>query len=144
VDVRAFYRICLALGLLLAIASLVVIRRMQTDSVGVQALLVAGLAAGICLFVSGLVGVLAEQPITEEEEEAALAEEQVHARRPVSIATAVGIYIVALAAIAGVVVGIAFHDPGPGIQTFTFGLILGGVIWGLGVLLGYRPVEEES
>jgi hypothetical protein len=144
VDQRALNRVSLIAGLLIAIASLVTIRRYHTDETGVQFLLVAGLAIGGCLFIVGLVNMLMEPPVTPEEEDEALAEAEVRRGRPVSIATAVGVYLLALSAIAAVVVGIALNDVGAGIQTFTFGLILGGVIWGLGVLLGYRPVEEES
>ena len=143
-DQRALNRVSLIAGLLIAIASLVTIRRYHTDETGVQFLLVAGLAIGACLFIVGLVNLLMEPPVTPEEDEEALAETEVRRGRPVSVATAIGAYLLALAVITAVIVGIAMNDAGAGIQTFTFGLILGGAIWGLGVLLGHRPVEEES
>ena len=143
-DLRALYRTSLAAGILISIASLVVIRRVHTEDRGMEVLLIAGLAIGAFLTIVGLVNVLMEPPLPAEEDDeaAALADERIPRGRPVSVATAIGIYIVVLSVIAAFVVGVAAKDAGAGIQTFTFGLILGGVIWGLGVLLGHRPIEE--
>lgn len=142
-DTRALFRISFLLGIVVLAASLIAVRTIHTEEQGMILALIAGMAAGGFFLITGLVGILNERPLAEDEEEEALAVQQVTATRPpVSVTTAVGIYVLILAAIAGLIVGIAQRDAGAGIQTFTFGLILGGVIWGLGVLLGHRPVEE--
>jgi hypothetical protein len=142
-DLRALNRLSLTAGILILLGTIVAIREMHAEERGIEVLLIAGLAIGAFLTIVGLVNVLMEPPARVEEEEEP-AEELLPAGRPVSITTAIGAYILVLAVISGIIVGIAADDPGAGIQTFTFGLILGGVIWGLGVLLGHRPVEEES
>ncbi|MGH2584610.1 MAG: hypothetical protein ACRDJE_06820 [Dehalococcoidia bacterium] len=139
---RALSRIGLVVGLLVAIAAIITIREYRTEERGVELALVGALAAGGFMLISGLVGVLSQQPMTEEEEEEQLAAEQTAAGRTPSVATAIGLYMLALAAIAAVIVGIVVDDTGAAIQTFTFGLILGAAVYGLGVLLGHRPVEE--
>lgn len=142
-DTRALFRISLILGIVVLASAVIAVRSVHTEERGMELTLIAGIAIGGFFLISGLIGVLHEPPLTAEEEEEALAVQQVTATRPpISVATAVGIYVLILAVIAGVIVGIAADDSGAGIQTFTAGLILGGVIWGLGVLLGHRPVEE--
>lgn len=143
-DLRALNRLSLITGILILLGTIVAIREMHTEERGIELLLIAGLAVGAFLTIVGLVNVLLEPPTTAEEEEDERAEETLRTDRPVSITTAIGAYILVLAVVSGIIVGIATGDAGFGIQTFTFGLILGGVIWGLGVLLGHRPVEEES
>jgi hypothetical protein len=145
VDTRALYRISLILGIIVLISSVVAVREIHTEERGMELALIAGLAAGGFFLITGLVGVLTERPMTEEEEEEKLAIQQLTSDRPViSVSAAIGIYVVVLAVIGGVIVGIASKDSGAGIQTFIAGLILGGVIYGVGVLLGHRPVEEEG
>jgi hypothetical protein len=139
---RALNRLSLIAGILILIGTLITIRNVHTEDRGMEVLFVAGLAIGAFLLIVGLVNVLMEPSLTPEEEEGLLLEEDLHARRPPSVTTAIAVFILVLAAIAGVVVGVATGDSGYGIQTFTFSLIFGGVIWGLGLLLGYRPVEE--
>ena len=141
-DLRALNRLSLIAGILILLGTIVAIREMHTEERGIEVLLIAGLAIGAFLTIVGLVNVLLEPPVVAEEEEADLAEEPLPTGRPVSIAAAIGGYILVLSLVAGIIVGVAADDAGFGIQTFTFGLILGGVIWGLGVLLGHRPVEE--
>jgi hypothetical protein len=142
VDTRALFRISFLLGIVILTASLIATRTIHTEERGMILALIAGMAIGGFFLISGLVGILNERPLTEEEEEALAVQQVTATRPPISVTTAVGIYVLILAAVAGLIAGIAFRDAGAGIQTFTFGLILGGVIWGLGVLLGHRPVEE--
>ena len=142
-DLRALNRLSLVTGILILLCTIVAIRQMHTEERGIELLLIAGLAIGAFLTIVGLVNVLMEPPVRADEEDEP-AEEPTPAGRPISITAAIGGYIVVLSVVAGIIVGIASGDAGFGIQTFTFGLILGGVIWGLGVLLGHRPVEEES
>jgi len=142
-DLRALNRLSLVTGILILLCTIVAIRQMHTEERGIEVLLIAGLAIGAFFTIVGLVNVLMESPVRDDEE-LEPADEPVRAGRPVSVAAALGAYIVVLSVVAGIIVGIASDDAGAGIQTFTFGLILGGVIWGLGVLLGHRPVEEES
>jgi hypothetical protein len=142
VDTRALKRLSLIVGILILIGSIIAVRQFRTEDSGLEVLLIAGLAIGGLLLLSGLFGVISEPPMTEEEEEAALAAEQVASGRPMSVSTAMGLYLLVLSVLAGIVVGVASGDLGFGIQAFTFGLILSGVVYGLGVLLGYRPAEE--
>jgi hypothetical protein len=144
VHLRALNRVSLIAGLLVLIGTVVAIRNVHTEDRGVEVLFVTGLAVGAFLLIVGLVNVLMEPSLTPEEEEDALLEEDLHARRPLSITSAIATLILVLSVVAGTIVGVATGDSGYGIQTFTFSLIFGGVIWGLGLLLGHRPVEEES
>jgi hypothetical protein len=114
----------------------------HTEEAGMIFVMVATLAIGGFLAISGLVGVLTAPSMTREEAEEALIDAQERAGRPISVSSAIAIYVLFLAVVAALIVGIATRDTGAGIQTFTFGLILGGVVWGLGLLLGHRPVEE--
>lgn len=144
-DTRALFRISLILGLVVLICSVVAVREIHTEERGIELLMIAGIAAGGFFLITGLTGVLTERPMTEEDEQERLAAQQLTSGRPlVSVSTAIGIYVLVLAIIAGMIVGIASDDSGAGIQTFIAGLILGGVIYGAGVLLGHRPVEEEG
>ena len=140
---RALRRVTFLTGLLITIAAVITASRMRTEERAIEVALIAAIAVGAFLLISGLIGMLTEPTQAEvetfdEETEPAPQPE----RRAPSIATAMGIYLFILAALAGVIVGIAQDDPGVGIQTFTFGLILGAVVWGIGVVLGHRPVEE--
>jgi uncharacterized membrane protein len=145
VDTRALYRISLILGIVVLIGSVIAVREFPTEERGVEMAMIAGIAAGAFFFIAGLAGVLAERPMTEEEEEEALAIQQLTNERPViSVAAAMGIYVLVLSVIGSTIVGIALDDFGAAVQTFLAGLILGGVIYGVGVLLGHRPVEEEG
>ena len=141
-DPRALKRLSLMLGVLVLLTSLFLTRRIHTEERGMELVLIAAMAIGAFFTISGLIGVLTEPPRTELEEEEEFVPAAVRTGRGPSLATAFGVYLLILAVIAGIVVGIATDDAGAGIQTFTFGLILGGVIYGLGVLLGYRPAEE--
>lgn len=145
-DTRALARLSLVAGILVLIAAVVLVRRVHTEEQGMELVFVGALAVGGFLTISGLAGVLTQQPMTEAEEDAWLAEQEMRtgAGRAPSVSTAIGIYLMVLSVVAGVIVGVAAEDAGAGIQTFTFGLILGGVIWGLGLLLGYRPAEDET
>ena len=60
-----------------------------TDDQGMEVLFVAGLAIGAFLLIVGVVNVLLEPSLTPEEEEELLLEEDLHARRPFSITTAI-------------------------------------------------------
>jgi hypothetical protein len=143
VDTRALFRISLILGIIISVSALIAVRSIHTEERGMELALIAAMAVGGFFFISGLVGVLHEPPMTEEEEEEALAVQRVTSTRPpISVSAAVAIYVLVLTVVAGLVVGIALRDAGAGIQTFTAGMILGGVIWGLGLVLGHRPVEE--
>jgi hypothetical protein len=143
VDTRALFRTSLILGIIVSVSALIAVRTIHTEERGMELALIAAMAAGGFFFISGLVGVLNERPMTEEEEEEALAVQRVTSTRPpISVSAAIGIYVLVLAVVAGLIVGIALRDAGAGIQTFTAGMILGGVIWGLGLVLGHRPVEE--
>ena len=130
-------------GILITAAAMIVTARMHAEERALEILLIAAMAIGLFLVIAGLIGILTEPPRPSDEfaldEEAAT---PLAARRPPSIATALGVYLFILAVIAGIVVGVAQDDAGAGIQTFSFGLILGGVIAGIGFLLGHRPVEE--
>lgn len=142
-DTRALFRTSLILGIIVSVSALIAVRSIRTEERGMELALIAAMAAGGFFFISGLVGVLNERPMTAEEEEEALAVQRVTSTRPpIAVSTAIGIYVVVLAVVAGLIVGIALRDAGAGIQTFTAGMILGGVIWGLGLVLGHRPVEE--
>jgi FtsH-binding integral membrane protein len=143
IDMRALGRISLTLGTLGLIATAVVAARYHVSERDEQLLLVAALSAGVFLTVAGLASWLSEKPLTEAEEERQLALAQEQAGGPPSATKAVAVYILVLSIVTGVIVGVATDDVGSGIQTFTFGLILSGVIWGLGVLLGYRPPRNE-
>ena len=140
-DTRALKRLSLWTGIIVLLTALVLVRRVHTEERALELVLIIALAVGAFLTISGIVGVLTEppRPAPEENDEATIGPVT---GRPISVTTAVGIYLLVLAVIAGVVVGIASDDVGAGVQTFTFGLILGAVVWGLGLLLGYRPVEE--
>jgi hypothetical protein len=142
VDSRALGRVSLILGTIVLIVSVVVAARSHISERNEQVLLVAALSAGVFLTVAGLASWLSEKPITQAEEERQLALAQEESGRTPNVSKAVAIYLLVLTLITGVIVGVATGDTGAGIQTFTFGLILSGVVWGLGVLLGYRPAEE--
>jgi len=144
VDTRALFRISLILGVIVLISSVVAVRELRTDERGIELLMIAGIAAGGFFLITGLTGVLTQRPMTEEEEETLPVQPVTSGRPIVSVSTAIGIYVLILAVIAGTIVGIASKDSGAGIQTFIAGLILGGVIYGVGVLLGHRPVGEEG
>ena len=141
-DPRALKRVSLMLGVLVVLTGLFLTRRIHTEERGMELVLIAAMAIGAFFTISGLIGVLTEPPRSEAEDEEEFVPAEVRSGRGPSLATAFGVYLLILAVIAGIVVGIAADDAGAGIQTFTFGLILGGVIYGLGLLLGYRPVEE--
>jgi hypothetical protein len=145
VDSRALYRISLILGIIVLASSVFAVRQLHTDDRGLELALITGIAAGGFFLIAGLTGVLTERPMTEEEEEEALAVQQLTSERPaISVSAAMGIYVVVISIIGAVIVGIALDDVGAAVQTFLAGLILGGVIYGAGVLLGHRPVEEEG
>ena len=141
-DPRALKRLSLILGVLVLVSGLFVTRRVHTDERGMELVLIALMAVGAFLTISGLIGVLTEPPRAALDEDEEVVAPALRTGRAPSLATAFGLYLLILSVIAGIVVGIATDDAGAGIQTFTFGLILGGVIYGLGVLLGYRPAEE--
>jgi hypothetical protein len=145
VDTRALFRISLILGIIVLVSSVIAVREFHTDDRGIELAMIAGIAAGGFFLIAGLTGVLTEQPMTEEEEEEALAVQQLTSERPaISVSAAMGIYVLILSVIGAIIVGIALDDVGAAVQTFLAGLILGGVIYGAGVLLGHRPVEEEG
>jgi hypothetical protein len=145
VDTRALFRISLILGVIVLIGSVIAVREFHTEERGVELAMIAGIAAGAFFFIAGLAGVLTERPMTEDEEEEALAVQQLTNERPaVSVWAAMGIYVLVLSIIGSVIVGIALDDAGAAVQTFVAGLILGGVIYGVGTLLGHRPIEEEG
>jgi hypothetical protein len=145
VDTRALFRISLILGIIVLIGSVFAVRQFHTEERGVELAMIAGIAAGGFFLIAGLTGVLAERPMTEEEEEDALAVQQLTNERPaISVSAAMGIYVLVLSVIGSAIVGIALDDFGAAIQTFVAGLILGGVVFGVGALLGHRPVEEEG
>ena len=142
-DLRALRRLLLIVGIVVLIASVITARRVHTEERAMEVALIAAIAAGAFLTISGLIGVLTEPPAPaavaydETAEPTALPE----ARGP-SLGVAIGVYLFVLALLAGIIVGIAARDAGAGIQTFTFGLILGAIIFGIGYMLGHRPVEE--
>lgn len=144
-DTRALFRISLILGVIVLVGSVIAVRQFHTDARGVELAMIAGMVAGGFFLIAGLTGVLTERPMTEEEEEEALAVQQLTNERPVvSVSAAMGIYVLILSIIGSVIVGIALDDVGAAVQTFVAGLILGGVIFGVGTLLGHRPIEEEG
>lgn len=140
-NTRALHWVSLWVGILLTIVALVMIRQTHTEERAMELAMIAALAIGGFLLISGLIGTLTEPPrpaFADDEPDDLPAQ-----GRPVSVSTAIGVYLFAIAVIAGIVVGIFAEDVGAAIQTFTFGVILGGVIWGLGLLLGYRPAEDD-
>jgi hypothetical protein len=145
VDTRALFRISLILGIIVLVGSVIAVRQFHTEERGVELAMIAGIAAGGFFLIAGLTGVLTERPMTEDEEEEALAVQQLTSERPVvSVWAAMGIYMLVLSVIGAVIVGIALDDFGAAVQTFLAGLILGGVVYGVGTLLGHRPIEEEG
>ena len=139
IDARALGRVSLMIGVLVLIAATVVAARSHIAERNEQVLLVAALSIGVFLTVCGLLSWLSEKPLTEAEEERQIALAQQESVRTPSVSKAIAIYLLAVSVITGVIVGAATGDPGAGIQSFPFGLILSGAVWGLGVLFGYRP-----
>jgi hypothetical protein len=145
VSVPALKRLMLAVGILVLLVSLIIVRRVHTAEPVIEAAFIAALAAGVFFSAAGLIGVLTEPPETPDEregEELALAEERAAGHGP-TIGAAMGGYLLVIALIVAGVVGIAQNDIGAAIQTFTAALVLGGVIFGIGWLLAYRPPVEE-
>ena len=143
-SVPALKRLMLVGGILVLLVSLIVVRRVHTTEPVIEAAFIAALAAGVFLSAVGLIGVLTEPRETQEQredEELALADERAAGRGP-TIAAAMGGYLLVVALIVAGVVGIAQDDIGAAIQTFTAALVLGGVVFGVGWLLAYRPAEE--
>jgi hypothetical protein len=144
VDTRALKRLLLWVGIPIMIAAFILMRRVHADTRGMELALIGLFTLGAFLTLSGLLGTLTEPPRTEDElAEDAAARSAAEPTRAPSVATAMGAYILVLAAVAGAVVGVAQSDAGAGIQTFTYGVILGGVVFGLGYLLGHRPAAGE-
>ncbi|MGE3601735.1 MAG: hypothetical protein AB7N70_40070 [Dehalococcoidia bacterium] len=144
-DTRALFRISLVLGIIVLVSSVIAVREFHTEDRGLELALIAGIAAGGFFLITGLAGVLAHPPRTEEEEAEAAAVQQLTSERPaISVTAAMGLYVLVLSVIGAIIVGIALDDFGAGIQTFVAGLILGGVIYGAGLLLGLRPTVEEE
>jgi len=144
VDTRALKRLLLIIGIPITLAALILMREVRADTRGMEWTLIGLFALGAFLTISGLVGTLTEPPRAEDDQaEEVSAPATVAPARAPSVATAMGAYIFVLAAVAGAVVGVAQDDAGAGIQTFTFGVILGGVVFGLGFLLGHRAAAEE-
>lgn len=143
-SLRALKRLMLIVGVLVLAGSLAATRRVHADERVIEVTLIAGMAIGLFLAISGLLGVLTEPSETAEQREAEelqLAEERAAGRGP-TVAAAIGSYLLLVALVLGAVVGIAQNDIGVAIQTFTAALILGGVIVGIGLMLAYRPAEE--
>jgi uncharacterized membrane protein len=134
----------LVVGLLGLLLTIFTVRRVPAEDPAVAAALVIALA--VCIFLSavGLIGVVTEPdktPEQREDEELALAEERSAGRGP-TVAAAVGGYLLVTALVLAGIVGVAQNDIGAAIQTFTTVLVLGGIIFGVGWLFAYRPVEE--
>lgn len=152
-DPRALRRLTLIVGVLVLVAAFVMARRVHTEARNAELAIIGALAAGIFLTVAGAISLLTEPPAPAVEYDeydepfvpADLAGETAEWRPPRAtfVATLVGIFLLIVAAVIGAIVGAADRDLGTGIQTFTFALILGGVVLGLGLLLGYRPGEPE-
>lgn len=143
-SVPALKRLMLVVGILVLLVSLITVRRVHTTEPAVEAAFIAALAFGVFLSAIGLIGVLTEPHETldqRDDEELALAEERAAGRGP-TVAAAMGGYLLVIALIVAGIVGIAQDDIGAAIQTFTAALVLGGVIFGVGWVLAYRPVEE--
>ena len=139
-NAHALRRVLLGLGLLVFLIGMVMARRVHTEARGMEVVLIGLIAAGAFLLIVGLIGVLTEQPEPEEDVERL----PVHEGKPASVGAAVGAYLLALALITGIIVGVATGDTGAGIQAFSFGAILGGIVFGLGYVLGLRPGDEEG
>jgi uncharacterized membrane-anchored protein len=142
---HALKRVMLVVGLVVLLASVITVRRVHADTRALEVALIAALAAGLFLSVSGLLGVLTEPSETPEQrdaEELELAEERSAGRGP-TVAGAMGAYLLVVAFVLGAVVGLVQRDMGVAIQTFTAALILGGIIFGIGYIFAYRPTAEE-
>lgn len=145
-DTRALKRLLLLVGVPIMIAAVILMRRVRAESAAMEYLLIALLALGAFLAISGLVGTLTEPPVPDDAFDDASPLSRAGDTlppRPPAVAAAMGMYVVLLAIVAGIIVGVAQGDAGVGIQTFTFGIILGGIIFGVGYLLGHRPAAEE-
>lgn len=139
-NTRALRRLTLALGIVILVAAVVVVRRVPAETRADQWLQIAALTLGAFLLICGVITTITEPPPTAEEREQVYGLPTRAVRRS-AVNTIIGLYVGFLAIVAGAVVGIATGDVGAGIQTFTYGAIVGGILVGVGVLLGHRPSE---
>lgn len=151
-DPRALRRLTLLVGVLVLASAFIMARRVHTEERNAELAIISALAAGIFLTVAGVISLLTEPPAPDvddydelDEPEGALpAVAEWRPPRATFVASLVGIFLIVVAAVIGAIVGAADRDVGTGLQTFTAALILGGVVLGVGLLLGYRPSEETE
>lgn len=139
-NVRALARLLLIAGSLILFSSLVMARIWHTEDRTNEVMIIAAIALGAFLTITGLNATVTEPepaPMMDEADEPVVA-----GAGPSAVRIAIGVYLFVLAIAAGIVVGVAQGDSGAGIQTFTAGVIFGGVIFGIGFMLGHRPAEE--
>lgn len=141
-DVRALRRLMFLVGLVLLIVTVAAARRTHSESTGTQLALIGGIALGAFFFIAGLAGILTEQPRPAVDLETEPAP-KFEGRRP-NAGVVIGLYVAVLAVIAGIAAGVGFGDAGYGIQAFTFAVILGGMVFGLGYMLGHHPIDIEQ
>lgn len=135
-------------GLLILIAGYLLATRVEATATAAEYAMIGVLAVGIGITALTAIGMLTEPPTPAIDEDADEVDEAyVRDRYPQpnlgTMARAAAGFVFVIALVSGGVVGAALGDAGAGIQTFTFALILAGVVLGVGLLLGYRPAAEE-
>jgi uncharacterized membrane protein YphA (DoxX/SURF4 family) len=131
-------------GLVIFLSALLIGRSLHTENRAIQFLIVAEMALGLFFLVAGVQKWLtmpSRAALTEEERE----REAIGispTKPPVSVATALGIYFLILAVAGALIVGFASGDAGYAVQVFTYTLIVGALLYGLGRLLGHRPAAD--